>query len=55
MAVIKTVIDGDCTIRFHDDYITHDEKEIQAILDKVARIYLENLPPEKLYVQQQSE
>jgi hypothetical protein len=40
MAVVKTVKSGNCTIRFHDDYFVKTKEEEQAILDRVAEIYI---------------
>lgn len=40
MAVIKTVKSGNCIIRFHDDFIVKTKEEEQAILDRIAEIYV---------------
>lgn len=38
MAVVEELRHGECKIYICDDYIKKDEKEIQKILDAIARL-----------------
>ena len=40
MAIVEQYMDGNCKITICDDYCVKTKKEIDAILDDVARIYI---------------
>ena len=41
MAVIREQVIGQCKIYIHDDYIETDPEVRQALLDRVAQIYVD--------------